>query len=178
MILVSTRERKPIALRHPRHHCGRMLWHESRSMTQLGAQKTHMNDHKSYRNLLFVLDIRISLLYSSLVTPNQQLKQSLQTFAARPADETRHLTSQSQPVLKDELSDGPDRTRRKCSNLLTLSAGSLEGAVIDPWMQATRHGRVDFAEVCCTSQCRRMLDVPCKTVTGMDSISYLATVQC
>ena len=28
---------------------------------------------------------------------------------------------------------------------------SLDDAVFDPWMQATRHGRVDFAEVCCTS---------------------------
>ena len=28
---------------------------------------------------------------------------------------------------------------------------SLDDAVIDPWMQATRYGRVDFAEVCCTS---------------------------
>ena len=28
---------------------------------------------------------------------------------------------------------------------------SLDDAVIDPWMQATRCGRVDFAEVCCTS---------------------------
>ena len=28
---------------------------------------------------------------------------------------------------------------------------SLDDAVIDPWMQATRYGGVDFAEVCCTS---------------------------
>ena len=34
---------------------------------------------------------------------------------------------------------------------LILSAVSLGDAVIDPWMQATRYGRVDFAEVCCIS---------------------------
>ena len=34
---------------------------------------------------------------------------------------------------------------------LILSNVSLDDAVIDPWMQATRYGRVDFAEVCCTS---------------------------
>ena len=34
---------------------------------------------------------------------------------------------------------------------LILSAVSLDDAVIDPWMQASRYGRVDFAEVCCTS---------------------------
>ena len=34
---------------------------------------------------------------------------------------------------------------------LILSAVSLDDAVTDPWMQATRFGRVDFAEVCCTS---------------------------
>ena len=34
---------------------------------------------------------------------------------------------------------------------LILSAVSLDGVVLDPWMQATRYGRVDFAEVCCTS---------------------------
>ena len=27
---------------------------------------------------------------------------------------------------------------------------SLDDAVVDPWMKATRYGRVDFAEVCCT----------------------------
>ena len=28
---------------------------------------------------------------------------------------------------------------------------SLGDAFLDPWMKATRYGRVDFAEVCCTS---------------------------
>ena len=42
--------------------------------------------------------------------------------------------------------------RRKCPNpSIILSAVSLGDAVIDPWMQATRYGRVDFAEVCCAS---------------------------
>ena len=34
---------------------------------------------------------------------------------------------------------------------LILSALSLDDAVVDPWMKATRYGRVDFAEVRCTS---------------------------
>ena len=34
---------------------------------------------------------------------------------------------------------------------LILPAVSLDDAVVDPWMKATRYGRVDFAEVCCTS---------------------------
>ena len=47
--LASTRERKPIAPRHPRDHCGRMLLHESRSMTKTGhimslEYTKHMNE--------------------------------------------------------------------------------------------------------------------------------------
>ena len=34
---------------------------------------------------------------------------------------------------------------------LILSAVSLDDAVVDLWMKGTRYGRVDFAEVCCTS---------------------------
>ena len=34
---------------------------------------------------------------------------------------------------------------------LILSAVSLDDALVDPWMKATRYGRVDFAEVCCIS---------------------------
>ena len=34
---------------------------------------------------------------------------------------------------------------------LILSAVNLRDAVIDPWMQATRYGGVNVAEVCCTS---------------------------
>ena len=34
---------------------------------------------------------------------------------------------------------------------LTFSAVSLDDAVINPWVQTTRYGRVDFAEVCCAS---------------------------
>ena len=33
----------------------------------------------------------------------------------------------------------------------TFVVVSLDDAVTDPWMQATRYGRVDFAEVCCNS---------------------------
>ena len=70
----------------------------------------HMNVEDVCRNLPSVRDIRTLLLHCLPVTPNQQLKQSPQSFGAPPADETRHLTSQTQQVLKDELSDGSDRS--------------------------------------------------------------------
>ena len=57
-------------------------------------------------------------------------------------------------MLKDELSDGPDRPGvipKELFKFLILPAVSLDNAVIDPWTQATRCGLVDFAEVCCTS---------------------------
>ena len=50
--------------------------------------------------------------------------------------------------------DGSDRSEVIAKELfksLILPAVSLDDAVIDPWMQATRYGRVGFAEVCCTS---------------------------
>ena len=56
--------------------------------------------------------------------------------------------------MNDELSVGSDRsgvTAKELFKSLILTAVSLDDAVIDPWMQATRYGRVDFAEVCCTS---------------------------
>ena len=70
----------------------------------------HMNEKDVHQNLQSVRDIRTLLLDCSPVTPNQQLKQSVQKFAALPADETRHLTSQIHSVLWDELSDGSDRS--------------------------------------------------------------------
>ena len=54
----------------------------------------------------------------------------------------------------NKLSVGSDRsgvTAKDFSNPSFLSVVSLDDAVIDLWMQATRYGRVDFAEVCCTS---------------------------
>ena len=88
----------------------------------------HMNEKDVYRNL------------SSLVTPKQQLKESFQTFVALLADEARHFTSQTRPVLKDELSDSSGRSGVIANELfksLILRAVSLDDAVIDPWM-ATR----------------------------------------
>ena len=93
------------------------------------------------------------LLRFSPVTPNQQLKQSFQTFAAPHVVETTQQTSQIQTALQDELSTGSERPGVIAKDLksLTLSAVSLDDAVVDHWMKATRYGRVDFAEVCCTS---------------------------
>ena len=88
------------------------------------------------------------------MTPNQQLKQSFQTFAALPVDETTQQTSQIQTAVQDELSIGSERPGVIAKDLfksLILLAVSLDDAVVDPWMKASRYGRVDFAETCCTS---------------------------
>ena len=114
----------------------------------------YMNEKDLCPSLPSVRDIRTLLLHCSPVTPNQQLKQSFQTFVVLPADEPRQLTSQSQTVLQNELSEGSDRLgviAKESFKSLILPAVSLGDAVIDPWMQVTRYGRVDFAEVCCTS---------------------------
>ena len=113
----------------------------------------HMTEKDSHRNLLSVRGMRTLLLHCSPVTPKQQLKQSFQTFAALPVDETQQ-TSQIQTVVQNELSVGSDRSEVIAKDLFKsfiLPAVSLDDAVIDPGMQATRYGRVDFAEVCCTS---------------------------
>ena len=113
-----------------------------------------MTEKDLHRNLPSVRDIRTVLLHFSPVTPNQQLKQSFQTFAALPVDETTQQTSQIQTAVHDELSVGSERPGVIAKDLLKpliLSAVSLDDAVVDPWMKATRYGRVDFAEVCCTS---------------------------
>ena len=114
----------------------------------------HMSEKDLYCNLPSAREIRTVLLHCSSVTPNQKF----QTFAALPADETRQLTSQTQTVLQDELSDevsdGSDRSgviAKELFKSLLLSAVSLDDGVIDPWMQATRYGRVDFAEICFSS---------------------------
>ena len=94
------------------------------------------------------------LLHFSPVTPNQQLKQSFQTFAALPVDETTQQTSQIETAGHDVLSIGSERPGVIAKDLfksLIFSDVSLDDAVVDPWMKATRYGRVDFAEVCCTS---------------------------
>ena len=88
------------------------------------------------------------------MTPNQQLKQSFQTFAALPVDETTQQPSQIQTAVQDELSIGSERPgaiAKDLSKSLNLLAVSLDDAVVDPWMKASRCGRVDFAETCCTS---------------------------
>ena len=113
-----------------------------------------MNEKDSHRNLPSVRDIRTVLLHCSPVTPNQQLKQSFQTFAALPVDKTSQPTTQSRTVVQDELSVDSDRPGVIVKDLfrsLILLAVSVDDAVIDPWMQATRYGRVGFAKVCGTS---------------------------
>ena len=54
----------------------------------------HISVKALYRNLLSVRDIRTLFLHCSLVTPNQQLKQSFQTFASLCGrDQTRDITN-------------------------------------------------------------------------------------
>ena len=113
-----------------------------------------MTEKDLHRKLPSVRDIRTVLLHFSPVKPNQQLKQSFQTFATLPVDETIQQTSQIQTAVHDELSVGSERPGVLAKDLFKsfiLSAVSLDDAVVDPWMKATRYGRVDFAEVCCTS---------------------------
>ena len=62
--------------------------------------------------------------------------------------------SQIESVVQNELSVGSQRSgviAKELFKSLILSAVSLDDTVVDPWMQATRHGRVDFADVRCTS---------------------------
>ena len=80
---------------------------ETGHITSLEHTK-HMNEKDVNQNLPSVRDIRALLLHRSLGTPNQQLKQSFQTFATLPADETRHLTSQTPTAVHDELSVGSE----------------------------------------------------------------------
>ena len=64
------------------------------------------------------------------------------------------MTSQTSPVLKDEVSDGPDRSGvlpKEWFFKSIFSAVTLDDAVIGPWMQGARYGRIDFAEVYCIS---------------------------
>ena len=116
-----------------------MFLRESRSMTKNGhimslEYTKHMTEKDLHRNLPCVRDIL--------------------TFAALPVDETTPQTSQNQTAVQNELSVGSDRSgviAKDSFKTLILSAVSLDDTVIDLWMQATRYGRVDFAEVCCTS---------------------------
>ena len=81
------------------------------------------------------------LFHFSPVRPNQQLKQSFQTFAALPVDETTQQTSQIETAVQDELSIGSERQEVIPKDLfksLILSAVSLDDAAVDPWMKATR----------------------------------------
>ena len=147
----------------------------------LGYTK-HITENDLHRHLPSVRDIRAVLLHFSPVTPNQPVKQSFQTFAALPVDETTRQTSQIPTAVHDELSVDSERPGVIANDYfksLILSAMSLHDAVVDPWMKATRYGRVDFVEVCCTSDSllsRAVTSlggraVPCNRVTGMDSIS-------
>ena len=63
------------------------------------------------------------------MTPHQQLKQSFQTFAAQPVDETTQQTSQIQTAVQDELSVGSERPAVIAKDLfksLILSVVSLD----------------------------------------------------
>ena len=102
----------------------------------------HMTEKDFHRNLPSIRDIR-----TSPVTPNQQLKQSFQTFAALPVDETTQQTSRIQTAVHDELSVGsesPEVIGKYLFKSHILSAVSLDDAVVDPWMKATRYGESRF----------------------------------
>ena len=91
----------------------------------------HMTEKDLHRNLPSVRDIRTVLLHFSPVTPNQQLKQSFQTFTALPVDDTTQQTSQTRTAVQDELSVGLERPGVIAKDLfksLILSAVSLDDA--------------------------------------------------
>ena len=111
---------------------------ETGHITSLENSK-HMTEKDLHRNVPSVRDIRTVLLHFSPATPNQQLKQSFQTFAALPVDKTTQQTSQIQTAVQHELSVGSERPG--------VIAKDLFKSV------ATHYGRVDFADVCCTSDC-------------------------
>ena len=154
--LMKFDSRKIIAPRHPRwaNVVARITIDDETGHIMSLEYTKHMTEKDLHRNLPSVRDIRTVLLHFSLVTPNQQLKQSFQTFAALPVDETTQQTSQIQTTVQYELSVGSDHSGVIAKDLLKsliLASVSLDDAVVDPWMKATRYGRVDFAEVCCTS---------------------------
>ena len=114
----------------------------------------HMTEKDLHRDLPSVRDIPTVLLHFSPVTPNQQLKQSFQTFAALPVDETTQQTLQIRTAVHKELSVASRRPwviAKDSFKSLICQLVSLDDAAVDPWMKATRYGRVDVAEVCCTS---------------------------
>ena len=71
----------------------------SRLIIKLVEYTKHMNEKDLSWTLPSVRDIRTLLLHCS-VTPNLRLKESFQTFAAQPVDETRQLTSQNSPRVE------------------------------------------------------------------------------
>ena len=102
------------------------------------------------------------------MTPNQHWKQSFQTFAALPVEETTQQTSQIQTAVENGLSVGSDRPGVIANDLfksLILLVVSLDDAVIDPWMQSTP------SDSLLSGASRRLVDVLYNTVTEMDSIS-------
>ena len=99
----------------------------------------HMTEKDLHRNLPSIRDIRTVLLHFSPGTPKQQLKQSFQTFAALPVDETTQQTSQIQTPVQDELSLSSERPGVIAKDLLKsliLPAVNLDDALVDPWMKA------------------------------------------
>ena len=154
-----TKEQEPIALRYPRDFLwkdvvARIAIDDKTGQIMCLEYTKHMNEKDLQRNLHSFRDIRTVPLHCTLVTPYQQLDQSFQTLAALLVDVTSQQTPQSQTAVHGEISVDSDRLGAIAKELfksLISSAVSLDDAVIDPWMQATRHGRVDFAEIFCTS---------------------------
>ena len=77
----------------------------------------HMSEKDLYWNLPSARDIRaVLLLHCSLVTPNQQLKPSFQTFAAPPADETTDIRKQLYRMDCQTAQIVQECLRENCSN--------------------------------------------------------------
>ena len=144
-----------------RHIVGSSWWIrcQSRLMTKLvtswvlSRRNTWTSEKYTRTCALFVTFVRfyfVAYCWLRISNSNSLSERSLHYLLTRPDN----LRSQTHPVLQSEMTDGPNRSgviaKELCKPLI-LPAVSLDDAVIDPWMQTTLHGRVDFAEVCCIS---------------------------
>ena len=108
-----------------------------------------MTEKDLHRNSPSVRDNRTVLLHFSPVTPNQQLKQSFQTFAALPVDEITQQTSQLQTAVQDELSVGSDRPGViakdffQVPHLVSCDSCDPENSSLRSWMTKTRFACTD-----------------------------------
>ena len=104
-------------------------------------------------------------------------KDDLQDYADGDGSNTMRWT-QCHPhaeKIDDALDDSDDENgastqeRTDVLSALMLSAGTIADAAQQSWTNAVRHGRVDLAEVCCTTDSQLAGEVIIKVGPGIDS---------